>query len=286
MRLNLPEPFAPVATLIGVVVVVVSTTIYAYEEGYMTFVTPERAAFFTLVAETYLLVLLAGVGIVALGLRRLVGDRIRAAKHQGLAPLSPAWLIPYVLSVKRYRRYFATSAALYGLFYAVITSMVVYQPTVDFVRAYGAAIPSASVVPCCGAPLFAPVVTVYVVNHLGLLLIPLTVLLLLAISTLVGLNFALASFAFDSRIRGAGRGWVGGLGAVVGLFTGCPTCAGLFFANVLGGSGAVSFAALLAYYQPVFILVSLPVLAGTPYLISRNLAKVFREGCVYFGAGT
>ncbi len=273
------------ATLLGVLMVVVSTVIYVNEESFMTFVTPERAAFFSLVAETYLLVLLAGVSMVFLGLRALVGDRKRATRDQGFAPLSPTWLIPYVLSVKKYRRYFAASAVLYGLFYAVITSMIVYQPTVDFGQAYGAVIPSAIVTPCCGAPLFAPVVTVYVVNHLGLLLIPLTALLLLAISILVGLNFALASFAFDSRSRGAGKGWVGGLGAVVGLFTGCPTCAGLFFANVLGGSGAVSFAALLAFYQPVFILLSLPVLLGTPYLISRNLAKVFKEGCVYVRPG-
>ncbi len=260
--------------------VVVSTVIYVNQEGFMTFVTPERAAFFSLVAETYLLVLLAGVAMVFLGLRELVVKRMRAAKDQGFAWLSPTWLIPYVLSVRRYRRYFLASAALYGIFYAVITSMIVYQPTVDFGQAYGAAIPSAIVTPCCGAPLFAPVVTVYVVNHLGLLLIPLTVLLLLAISTLVGLNFALTAFAVDNRVRGAGKGWVGGLGAVVGLFTGCPTCAGLFFANVLGGSGAVSFAALLAYYQPVFILFSLPVLLVTPYLISRSLGRVFREGCV------
>lgn len=74
------------------------------------------------------------------------------------------------------------------------------------------------------------------------------------------------------------------MGAIVGLFTGCPTCAGVFFAYVLGGSGAVSFAALLAYYQPVFILLSIPVLLVTPYLVSRSLAKVFREGCVYLGS--
>jgi hypothetical protein len=70
------------------------------------------------------------------------------------------------------------------------------------------------------------------------------------------------------------------LGALVGLFTGCPTCAGLFFANAIGGTGAVSFATLLGYYQPVFIALSIPVLIVTPYLISRSLSKVIKEGCV------
>ncbi|MDA4125258.1 MAG: hypothetical protein OK438_07430 [Thaumarchaeota archaeon] len=270
----------PIVILIGVAVAAASTFIYVNEEGFMAFVTPQRAAFFTLVAETYLVVLLVGVAMVFLGLREEVASRQRTTVARGVTPLSPAWLIPHVLSVKKYRRYFVAAAVLYGLFYAAITSMIVYQPGVDFGQAYGASLPSAVVTACCGAPLYSPVVTVYVVNHLGLLLIPLTVLLLLATSTLVGLNFALVAFAFDSRAKGVGRGWVGGLGAMVGLFTGCPTCAGLFFANVLGGGGAVSFAVLLAYYQPVFILLSLPVLLATPYLISRSLGRVFREGCV------
>lgn len=279
-------PSFPVGTLAGAAALVAWTALYTWEQSFMNFVNPERAAYFTLEAEIYLLVLVASVAVIAVDLSRIMNRRIAAVKKQGFAPLSPSWLIPYLLSRRRYLRYFAASTFFYGVFYAFVTSMVVYQPGVDFVQAYGASFPSAIIVPCCGSPLFAPVLTVYVVNHLGLLVIPLTALLLIAISVLVGLNFALAAFAFDNRARGAGRGWIGGLGAVVGLFTGCPTCAGLFFANVLGGAGAVAVATGLASYQPVFILVSLPVLAITPYLISRNLAKVFREGCVLIGQQT
>ena len=272
----------PIATIGGAAAIAIGTAIYSWEEGFMslTIITPARASYFSLEAEVYMLVLFAGVAVVAIDLWRIVRGRVTAVRQQGFALLSPAWLIPYVLSKKKYRNYFVVSALLYGLFYAFVTSMIVYQPGVDFVQAYGATFPSAIITPCCGTPLFAPIVTVYVVNHLGLLIIPLTGLLLILISVLVGLNSALAVFAFNSRVKGMGRGWLGGLGAVVGLFTGCPTCAGLFFANVLGGAGAVTLAAGLASYQPLFILVSLPVLALTPYLTSRSLTKVFREGCV------
>jgi hypothetical protein len=75
------------------------------------------------------------------------------------------------------------------------------------------------------------------------------------------------------------------VGVLAGLFTGCPTCAGLFFANVVGGVGAVSLAASLSYYQPVFIVLSIPVLVATPFLISRSLSKVFKEGCVVVSGG-
>ena len=276
---------ALLTTAAGVLLISVATAVYSYAEGFMTFATPSLATTFAQIAYTYLGVLLVGGALVVVGAKLLVARRIALMKTKGLAPLSPGWILPYVLSQKLYGRYFALSSLLYGLFYAFVTSIIVYQPTVDFVSAYHASFPSALIGPCCGPLLYSPVLTVYVANHIGLLILPLTMILLMVVSVLVGLNFALAAFAFNNRVRSQGRSWVGGLGAAVGLFTGCPTCAGLFFANILGGTGAVSFATLLSYYQPLFIALSIPVLVGTPYLISRSLAKVFKEGCIVI-AGT
>lgn len=270
----------PIVALLGVVLAALALVVYSSQLAKVTIPMPQSVSDLVPVAEAFFAALIVGVAMVLFDLRRLLLRRISAISGKGVVPLSPSWIIPYVLSVGRYRRYFLTATFLYGAFYAVITSMVVYQPTVDFATAYGALVPSVQVTPLRAAPLFTPVITIYLVNHVGLLLIPLTTLLLVATSLLVGLNFALAGFAFDNRVKGAGRGWVGGLGAVVGLFTGCPTCAGLFFANFLGGTGAVSFATLLGYYQPAFILLSIPVLLVAPYLISRGLSSVFREGCV------
>ncbi len=270
----------PLSVLSGAMIMVVATTVYGYEEGFMNFVTPERAIYFAQLAYIYLGVMLIGGGLIVIGARRLIVQRIAVIDTQGFAPLRPGWILPYVLSQKRFRRYLVLSTLLYGLFYAFVTSVIIYQPTVDFVQAYGASVPSALVAPCCGPPLYTPIVTVYLANHVGLLLIPLTVILLVIVAFLVGVNSTLAVFAFDNRVKGSGRSWVGGLGAVVGLFTGCPTCAGLFFANVLGGSGAVSFAALLSYYQPVFIAFSIPVLLLAPFLISKSLSRVIVGGCV------
>jgi hypothetical protein len=270
----------PFVALVGILLVAISTTVYAFELTALAIPTPEAVSSLIPSATIYFVVVILCVGLVLLDLRRSILERIAVIRSRGVAPLSPGWLIPYVLSIGKYRRYFLVTAILYGVFYAVITSMIVYHPTVDFAQAYGPSVPSAQVTPVLAAPFLTPVITVYLVNHLGLLLVPLTVLLLVATSVLVGLNSALAGFAFGSRVKGAGKGWVGGMGAVVGLFTGCPTCAGLFFANFLGGAGAVSFAAFLGYYQPVFILISIPVLVAAPYLTSRSLSKVFSNGCV------
>jgi hypothetical protein len=270
----------PVLGLLGVVLIVLGTSVYSYELSTLAIPSPGAVRYLISAAQVYFVLLIAAIALVLYDALRTVRERILQERDNGIVPLSPTWMIPHVLSKRRYRNYFVVSAIVYGIFYAVITSMVVYQPTVNFAEAYGVTIPSAQVIPIRASPLFSPVVTVYAGDHVGLLFVPLTVLLLVATSVLVGLNFSLARFAFDSRTRGVGRGWVGGIGAVVGLFTGCPTCAGLFFANFLGGAGAVSFATILGYYQPVFVLLSIPVLLVTPFMISRSLSKVFNQGCV------
>jgi len=266
--------------LAGVVGVTLATIAYSYGQNPTSIVTQGNTGYAVAIASLYLGVIAAGIALVGYDFAKFVARRIAIIRLQGFAPTSPGWLVPYVLSKKRYISCFVIAAILYGVFYSVVTSMVVYQPTVDFVRAYGASIPSAVLTPCCGAPLYTPVLTVYVTDHLGLLLIPLTSLLLVAVSVLVGLNLAVSIFAFDNRAKGKGRGIAGALGAVVGLFTGCPTCAGIFFANTLGGPGAASFSTLLGYYQPAFILLSLPVLLITPYLTAKSLSGVYKDGCV------
>ena len=283
MAKEIKVPLVPVAAILGIVLAMLGTLVYSYELLTVRIPTPGAMSGLNAVAGMYFALILLSIGLVTYDVWRTFRLRAAAEKSKGVVPISPAWMIPYVLSEKKYRRYFVVSSLLYGIFYAMITSMIVYQPAVDFVHAYGVAIPSVVVVPVFTPPPSSPVVTVYLADHFGLLLIPLTIVLLVATSLLVGLNFALAGFAFGSRAKGLGRGWMGGLGAVVGLFTGCPTCAGLFFANFLGGTGAVSFATLLGYYQPAFILLSIPVLLVAPYLTSRSLSRVFREGCVFIG---
>lgn len=280
MRIEYSDFRPPAAALAGATVILIGTVVYSYELALISVPTPESVAYLTIIADVYLLATLGGIALAAFGLRKSVRDKVTAIGQRGLVPLSPRWIIPYVLTLRRYRRVFLASTILYGIFYAIITSMLVYQPTVDFATAYGAAIPSILVTPVTGAPFFTPVLTVYLTNHFGMLLVPLTILLLTIVAVLVGVNSALVVFAFDSRARGSSRNWLGGLGALVGLFTGCPTCAGLFFANSLGGTGAVAFATLLGYYQPAFILFSLPALAVVPYLTSRSLSKVYEDGCV------
>ncbi|HYC26448.1 MAG TPA: hypothetical protein VEB67_00310, partial [Nitrososphaerales archaeon] len=249
--------------VVGAIAISAGTVSYGVQLASVSVPNQSTATALTGVADAYFVALLAGIGLILAGLRGIVRQRVEEIGESGKAYLSSSWMIPYLLSLSRYRKLFVATALIYGAVFAVLTSVVVYQPGVDFSSSYGASIPSVEVVPISGATLSTPILTAYVTEHFGVLLIPLTVMLLVAVSGLVGLNFIMSAFAFDSRAKGDGRGWLGGVGALVGLFTGCPTCAGLFFANILGGAGAVSFVTIVGSYQPVFVLASIPVLLVT-----------------------
>jgi hypothetical protein len=67
--------------------------------------------------------------------------------------------------------------------------------------------------------------------------------------------------------------WMVACGAAVGLFTACPTCAGFFLAESVGGIGATTLAVALAPYQAIFIVVSIPLLILMPFFFAMRVRK-------------
>jgi len=209
--------------------------------------------------------------------------------YRGLEPsagrVDGGWSAAEVLlnAVKSRRdvRIGVTVGTLYAVFYAAVSSMIVYQPSVDFALAYGVTSTGWSAVACCGGYGTIPMIVVYLLPqlHLGLQLVPLDLLLLVVVPILIAFNFAVASFAFRNRPTGSRRMWFSGFGAAVALFTSCPTCAGYFLGGSLGGLAAASLAVALAPYQLAFVVVSLPVLLLSPLLVARNISKGLRDGC-------
>ena len=68
------------------------------------------------------------------------------------------------------------------------------------------------------------------------------------------------------------------LAAVVGLFTACPTCAGLFLASSVGGIGT-TLAVALAPYQLLFIAVTVPVLLLGPLFTALSVKRTYEASC-------
>lgn len=270
----------PKSSIFGGILILLSTTLYYFAQSRISFITIRKVAQFETLAYYDLAILFIGILLVLVGLSRYLSEAGVKVKAFELVPVRSRWIVPYILSTKKYGRLFVISSIIYGLFYSFVTSLIVYQPNITFSTEYLVSVPSALVIPFYGAPGQIPVLVVYITEHLGLLLIPLSVILLMTVSLLVGLNISMAAFAYANRPKNYGGQWLGGFGGIVGLFTGCPTCAGLFLANIVGGAGAASVSTLLASSQSFFIGISIPILIITPILISKSLAKVFEGGCL------
>jgi hypothetical protein len=173
------------------------------------------------------------------------------------------------------------SAIVYALIYSFTSSIIVYQPEVDFARVYGVTEPSWDAIACCGPFGTIPKLILYPLPqfHLGIQIIPLNALFLIIIPVLFGFNITLASYALmNSPLPRTGR-WLTTLGATVGLFTACPTCAGFFLASAVGGIGATTLAIALASYQALFILISIPALALSPLIMATMMKSSLLSAC-------
>lgn len=224
----------------------------------------------------YLVLVLTFVGVsfVILGVRQLLGE-LRAGKGSAPATLL---VIAQVFGERRYNRVMAAVTLIYGAFFAVVSGIVVYRPMENFAQEYLAQIPSAVIAVCCGGAGFVPVLTVFLTDHIGLLIIPANILILVIVSALVGINATLIVCEYHHRPHSSSRRWLLGLGAVTGLFTACPTCAGLFFSSIVAGLGS-SALVILPSTQLFFVVGTILVLIGGVYLSTRVLGQAFLGHC-------
>lgn len=260
-----------VNTASGAVTVAGSLLLYSAVASSFRVLTSQVFAFLTWLGYIVLLLMPLGVAISVFGIRQaFAAKRMIAGDGSSQSILD---VLARVLAIRNYSLILLTAALVYGSFYAAVSSTIVYQPADDFSKLYGAVIPSIVVIVCCGGPGYIPIVTVYLTEHLGLLIIPANILLLILVSGLVGLNTALALYEFHNRPKGAGGRWLGGFGATTGLFTACPTCAGLFLGGLVQGVGTTAAATVLASYQPLFVAATLPLLIASVLLIARRLRK-------------
>lgn len=177
---------------------------------------------------------------------------------------------------RSYWKIMAVAAIGYGVFFGFLSQIFVYRADVSFTEE-GLKVPSIDLIPCCAAPGYMPMLTVYITDHFLILVIPINVILAAVVSALVGFNVALSVFAYRlKKSMHATTSLAGGVGATCGLFVGCPTCAGSLFSALIGigVAGAGTSASVLAPFQTLFIAASIPALVAAPFLIARSIRSV------------
>lgn len=177
-------------------------------------------------------------------------------------------------SDRNYWKVMIVAAIGYGIFFGFLSQILVYRADVSF-NERGIKVPSLDLIPCCAAPGYMPIATVYITDHFLILIIPLNVILATIVSLLVGFNVALSIYAFRlKKSLQTKTSLAAGIGATSGLFVGCPTCAGSLISALLGigiaGAGGTS-ASVLAPFQTLFIAASVPALVVAPFLIGRSI---------------
>ena len=216
--------------------------------------------------------------VVALGAFMIYRGLLRA---EGTESDSVRGILSEALNSRKDVRIGILAAVIYAVLYLFVSSVVVFQPTVDFAATYGVNGPSWNAAACCGSPGTVPALIVYLLpqEHLALQILPLDALFAVAVPLLVGLNVTVAAHALRNKVLRSNAGWLGSVGVMAGLFTGCPTCAGLFLAGAVGGFGATSLAVALAPYQILFVVLSLPLLVASPLIVALNSKRAMRAAC-------
>jgi hypothetical protein len=211
-------------------------------------------------------------------------EHIRTATTAALTP-SNSSLVSFItapFSDRNYWKIMIVAAIGYGIFFGFLSQILVYRPDVSFTEK-GINVPSFDLIPCCAAPGYMPMFTLYITDHFLILIIPLNVILATVVSLLVGFNVALSIFAFRrKKSLHTKTSLAAGIGATSGLFVGCPTCAGSLISALLGigiaGAGGTS-ASVLAPFQTLFIAASIPALVIAPFLTARSIRSAASTSC-------
>jgi len=231
--------------------------------------TPDALPIIERIAIGFYLVFFMSLGAIAYGLYRFHKQKANEDNNKILT------FIAKITFNSKSRKIFLITFVLYGIFFSITSGILVYQPEVTFSYHYGAVVPSAHITPCCGEPGYMPEIIVYLTEHLGLQIIPINLVLQIAVSYLVGLNVALAVNAISISRKVGG---LSGIGATTGLFIACPTCVGTFLTLFVSASSAVAFTVAISQLQTIFILITIPVLLTTPFIIGKKL-KIQSDNC-------
>jgi len=196
-------------------------------------------------------------------------------------PDSVRFMLADALSSWRDLRIGLVAALGYAVVYLFVSGIIVFQPGVNSGAWIGYSPLSWYVAACCGSVGTVPALVLYLAPqaHLALQFLPLDALFVVVVPILVGFNVTVAAHSVRNKLVRGNVGWMGTMGILTGLFTGCPTCAGLFLASAFGGLGATSLAVALAPYQMLFVVVSIPLLAVSPFLIAFNARRAVRASC-------
>lgn len=225
-------------------------------------ITPNALDSIQRIANGFYIIMIASLGAITYGIYLFHKNKIQKKDKSLLT------IIALTTWNSKSRKIFIIVFIVYGIFFSLASGTLVYQPEVNFVKHYGATIPSGFIAPCCDQAGYMPKIIVYLTEHIGLQIIPINLLLQIIVSYLVGLNASIAISAYTISKKDRS---VSTVGAATGLFIACPTCAGTFLSVFVGTASGIALSIAFAQLQTLFIAISIPVLIVTPFIMAKKL---------------
>lgn len=264
-----------VITIVGIGLVVFS--ILSFPTFLPKIITSENSAWIQQLSFIFEGLMFGGIFLTAVGFHKMFKawnyETISSTKY----PPSLSRIIINIVNDKRYFRFFWPASIGYGIFYAIVSAMLIYHPE-SFSEIHGVAIPS-MVMMSYGPVGYVPAMATYFTENIGVLIIPINLVVTLIVSTLVGFNSVLSIYAFKNRPKKTTTPLLGALGATTGLFAACPTCASYYIFSIMAGSLAPTVAAFTSTYYTLFVAISIPLLLVTPLIIASSIRKMTYGKC-------
>jgi hypothetical protein len=183
------------------------------------------------------------------------------------------YFISFPFKEKKYILIMILSGIFYGIIFSFLSQIFVFSDNGSNSFEDNKFNPSIKIIPCCNTIGYVPITYVYLTEYFFIFLIPLNIVLVFIVSFLVGFNISINAFMIK-RLKDKNKlRVIGGIGATCGLFIGCPTCAGSIIAAIFGFSAGTTTISILASFQTVFIVISIPALMIAPFI----LAKTFKN---------
>ncbi|MDX1441305.1 MAG: hypothetical protein R3237_02475 [Nitrosopumilaceae archaeon] len=225
-------------------------------------ITPEAFDSIQRIAYGFYVIMLACLGAITYGLYIFHREKVERREKDLFT------IIAMTTWNSKSRKIFLTTFVGYGVFFALASGTLVYQPEINFATDLGQQVPGGFIAPCCGDPGYMPKIVYNITEHLGLQIIPINFVLQVIVSYLVGLNTSIAVSAYTISKKGRGAS---SIGAAAGLFIACPTCAGTFLSIFVGTASGIALTIALAQLQTLFIAISIPILVLTPFIMAKKL---------------
>jgi hypothetical protein len=197
---------------------------------------------------------------------------------KGITKNNLRYYISLPFKEKRYTLIMILAGISYGIIFSFLSQIFIFSDNVSNSFEDKKLIPSIKIVPCCNTIGYVPMTYIYLAENFFIFLIPINIVLLFIVSLLVGFNIAINIFMIKKLKENNNKQskFLGSIGATCGLFIGCPTCAGSIIAAVFGFSAGTTTISLLASFQTIFIIVSIPALISAPFLIAKTLKNKIR----------